>query len=321
MKEKLKHAQPVAYKILENSLLSGRMAHAFLFFGEAGSGKLKTAIWLAQCLLCEQDEFACGTCEICRRVENKQYTDLIVVDGSVQSIKKEDILHIQEEFTKTATEASGKKIYILNLVENATLDALNSLLKFLEEPVQDVIAILITQQVDRILPTIVSRCQRIPFKKVSVEEAMNEAKKNDLNPLDAYLCSHLCASVDEVVSLSENENYQVARILSEKLINIFYEDPYQCILEIQREGFLEKKGNDRIQFIQFVNILMVFFQDVIQNKTICEDENWKNKMNCYSREKSIQYLRILMENKDRCSKSASVKLLADSMMIQMKEVM
>ncbi len=70
------------------------------------------------------------------------FSDMIIVDGSEETIKKEDIMHIQEEFNKTALEATGKKIYILNRVENATADAMNALLKFLEEPASDVTAIL-----------------------------------------------------------------------------------------------------------------------------------------------------------------------------------
>lgn len=320
MKEKLKKNQPVAYKILENSLKNQRLAHAYLFCGDAGCGKMNTAILLAQSILCGQDGFACEACETCQRVKENNYSDMIIVDGKNKSIKKPDILHIQEEFTKTALEIKGKKIYILNLVENATADALNSLLKFLEEPVSDVYAILITEKPEVILPTIVSRCQRIPFKKASVKECYDEAILDELDPLDAYLCANIVASQDEIVTLSEDENYQSARILAMDALSLFYDDPYQTILNIQTDGFNEKKGNDRIQFLYFVDIFMIFFKDVIMGSTHCENKKWNENMNQYSKKGCIEYLTICMKMKDKCNKSMNVKLLVDSMMIQMKEV-
>lgn len=70
---------------------------------------MNTAILLAQSILCGQDGFACEACETCQRVKENNYSDMIIVDGKNKSIKKPDILHIQEEFTKTALEIKGKK--------------------------------------------------------------------------------------------------------------------------------------------------------------------------------------------------------------------
>ena len=114
MKDKLKKNQPVAYKILENALLNENYAHAYLFVGEKGTGKLNTAILLAQSLMCDTKGFACETCITCKRIKENNFADMIVVDGKDVSIKKKDILQIQERFTKTAVETTNKKVYILN---------------------------------------------------------------------------------------------------------------------------------------------------------------------------------------------------------------
>lgn len=319
MKEKLRETQAVAYKILENSLLGKTSAHAYLFFGDKGCGKLDTAILMAQSIVCEHEGFACETCDTCRRIKERGFADMILVDGSVKTIKKEDILRIQEEFTKTAFEAAGKKIYILNLVENATADAMNALLKFLEEPVRDVTAILITEQIDKVLPTIVSRCQKIPFRKMSVSDCLNYARKQNMDELDAYLCSNIVTNTDEILSLSEEENYQNAKIWAMEVIEHFYDDPYLTILNIQNEGFNDKKGNDRAQFSYFTDILMIFFRNCIMEKSSCTHKMWNEMMKKYSRKESIQYLSICMDSKTRFSKSVNVKLLVDSMLIRMKE--
>ena len=265
MKEELKKNQPVVYKILENALLNHHYAHAYLFVGEKGTGKLDTALLLAQSLICEQEGFACETCTTCRRIKENNFADMILVDGKETSIKKKDILHIQEQFTKTSIEATNKKVYILNLIENATADALNSLLKFLEEPTSDVVAILITEQIDKILPTIQSRCQKIPFKKTSIEECLHYARENDINELDAYICSHLVNNISMIQTISEDESYQKARISAMEVIENFSDDPYLTLLNIQRESFNDKKGNDRIEVQYFVDILILFFRSCILN--------------------------------------------------------
>ena len=320
MKEKLKKNQPVAYKILENALISNNYAHAYLFVGEKGTGKLNTAYLLAQSLMCEHDGFACETCATCKRIKENNFADMIVVDGKDVSIKKKDILQIQERFTKTAVETTNKKVYILNLIENATADALNSLLKFLEEPTSDVIAILITEQIDKILPTIQSRCQKIPFKRISIQESLEYARNLELSELDAYICSHLVNNLDEIQTLSGDENYQNARNWALDTIDNLINDPYMVLFNLQRDAFNDKKGNDRIEFLYFVDILNIFFRSCILKEELCNDDIWKNAKNKYTQNQCIQLMKVCMECKDQFTKSISVKLLVDSMLTKMKEV-
>ena len=320
MREELQKNQPVAYRILENALISKNYAHAYLFVGEKGCGKLETAYLLAQSLICEQDGFACETCTTCQRIMNNNFADLIVVDGTDTSIKKKDILNIQEKFNKTAVEASNKKVYILNLIENTSDGALNALLKFLEEPTSDVVAILITEQVDKILPTIISRCQKIPFKRMGIKECLSFANLIDLDSLDAYICSNLVNNTSELLSTCDDENYQNARNWAMQVIENFYNDPYGTLMNIQRDSFNDKKGNDRAEFKYFVDILILFFRSCIMKEQLCENEAWNLAKNNYTQQQAIDLLKVCMESKDQFSKSISVKLLVDSMLIRMKEV-
>lgn len=318
-KEQLKKSQPVAYRILENSLLNNRYAHAYLFTGEKGTPKLETAVLLAQSILCQNGHgFACEECDTCNRIKEHNYVDCIMLDGETTSIKKNDILKIQEEFNKTAVESGGKKVYIMNYAENATPDALNSLLKFLEEPSNDVTAILIVEQIDRLLPTVISRCQRIPFKKISIEECYQACLEDAMDSLDAYLLSHLAGSISEITSMQENENYQMARQLALETIELFCQNPVMALYELQKDGF--KKGNERVQFSIFIDILMLFFKDAITKKTICESDRWKEAMNKYRQKPCIHYLKVCMEAKDKCNKSVNIPLLVDQLIAKMKEM-
>jgi len=139
-KDILREQQPVVYHTLRNALEHNRLAHAYMFSGPSGTPKKETAYLLAQSLVCKESGFACEVCDTCERVAHNEYADMIYLDGTSVSIKKDDILKLQHAFAKTGLEKTGKKIYVLDHAENATPDALNSLLKFLEEPGSDMIA-------------------------------------------------------------------------------------------------------------------------------------------------------------------------------------
>ena len=243
LQNKLADEQKVAYQILKNGLKNNSFVHAYLFVGEKGTPKMETAIFLAQSLLCDQEGFACETCDTCQRVKDGNYADLIIKDGTDSSIKKEDILNIQEQFSKTAIEAKERKIYILNMIENATPEALNSLLKFLEEPSEDVTAILICEQQDRLLPTIISRCQMIPFRKTLPNALLQKCRNENMNELDAYLLTYLVNNYEQISEIIEDENYQNARYLAISVLEKMILSVHEASLFLQIEGFKEKKGS------------------------------------------------------------------------------
>ena len=90
VKDKLKEQQPIVYHTLKNALENSRLAHAYLFSGPGGSMKKDAAILLAQSLLCKGNTFACEECDLCKRVKAHEYADMIYLDGSEISIKKEE---------------------------------------------------------------------------------------------------------------------------------------------------------------------------------------------------------------------------------------
>ena len=113
MDERLKQQQPVVYQTLKNCLEHQRLSHALLFTGPKGTPKIEAALMLAQSLFCEHaNPFGCGQCPACQRVLKQEYADLVILDGTKKSIKKEDILSLQERFSKTAVEKKGQKVYL-----------------------------------------------------------------------------------------------------------------------------------------------------------------------------------------------------------------
>ncbi len=323
-KQQLKQEQPIAYRTLSHALKNDKLAHAYLFHGIPGTPKLECAQLLAQSILCgnrDQDGFACEECADCRRIKAHQMTDFIYLDGTTTSIKKENILKLQHEFSKTGLEHTGKKIYMINHAENATVDALNSLLKFLEEPNGQMAAILICDQLERILPTIISRCQLIPFHPLS-QELCYEICREELGTLDAYLLSGMIRSPQEMRKVNEKEEYQQARYLFLRFIEESAVSIHQAHAGLLKEGFDNKRIDGKLCMRYFLEMLMTFYRDLIKGKTDCEDagyqKSYEKQKACVQNPQTI--LAILIATRDKLWKSVNVMLLCDQMIFQIRNV-
>ncbi len=166
--------QPEAVSALRSAIDADRVAHAYLFAGPAGLGKVEAARSLAQALLCPQG--GCGTCSTCRRIARGTYPDFSVlepegVEGYLVS-QVRDLLHEAALAPREGTH----KFFILLAAETLHAaskgSAANALLKLLEEPPQDVTFILITHNMRAMLPTILSRCLVIRFRPLALEKSL-----------------------------------------------------------------------------------------------------------------------------------------------------
>ena len=164
MKEYLQENQPKFYNLIKNEFIQNKIPHAFLLVGNNTKVPLN---YLAMSLICDET-LACEKCNDCRKVLENKYGDIIRYDGKETSIKKGDIEYIQDTFKKSSLEGKAK-IYIIENIESATKEAMNTLLKMLEEPTSGIYAIFTTNNISRVLPTILSRCQVIDIKPDSKE--------------------------------------------------------------------------------------------------------------------------------------------------------
>ncbi len=173
----LQEAQKTALNILVNSYQRGRLSHAYIFEGAAGSMKFDTALFFAALLLCKAEEHRpCGTCSNCRRVQHLTHPNIYVVRPTKRQIVKESIQALRQEFSKTKIE-EGPRVYIVEDADTMNPHAANALLKFLEEPHEDMYAILLAEDAMNLLPTLRSRSQSVPFHplpKGTIEKTLSE---------------------------------------------------------------------------------------------------------------------------------------------------
>ena len=174
-------------RTLQNALATGRVAHAYLFSGPRGVGKTTAARLLAMSLSCLAEDVAdrpCGKCENCLEIQSGQAVDVIEVDGA--SNRGINEIRDLRETVKYLPAKGRYKVYIIDEVHALTKDAFGALLKTLEEPPPHVVFIFATTETHKVLPTILSRCQRYDFRRIRVEDiAARLAKVAEMERIEA----------------------------------------------------------------------------------------------------------------------------------------
>lgn len=165
-------------RTLRNAVASERVAHAYLFAGPRGTGKTSTARLLAKAVNCLADEPAqrpCNACEHCQAINDGRFLDLIEIDAA-SNTSVDDVRDLRDKINY-APNRGRYKVYIIDEVHMLSTAAFNALLKTLEEPPAHAIFILATTEVHKIPATVLSRCQRHEFRRISVREIRNQLER------------------------------------------------------------------------------------------------------------------------------------------------
>lgn len=317
MKEYFKEYQNIAYNTLLNCKKNNKFPSAILLNGHKDTPLLEIAKYYAKSIVCENIE-PCENCIDCLRIENESYADLIIVDGNEQSIKKGQIEEIQERFSMSALEEKGKKIYIINKIENATTEAVNSLLKFLEEPTSDIYAIITTSNINNVLPTIISRCMNVRLKKASKHELVVEATKKNIPLEDALILSCFEGSVESIIKTYENSHYlSIKDVVIELLNEMDNEEDLLYFAQVEM-GDVIKDKND---FLMLLELLEIAYLDIMSIKNNNELKYQEEKDIIESLSNKItnieEKLSTIMLFKGCAMLNANVKLLLDSLIIKL----
>ena len=311
-KQTLYKEQPILYRILNNSFQSKKIPHAFLLVGQSPS---EVAHFIAKSIICENDEFACCQCPECQRIEDHSYGDLIYANGKIETIKKNLIEYIQTEFSKVSLEGKSQ-IYLLENIENSTPEAMNSLLKILEEPTRDVYAIFTCQNIHRVLPTIQSRCQIIQLLPQSKKLLQETLRRHQLPEDDILILSELFQTFEECQKYMDTDDFD--RLKSE--VYHFMEDLYfkreNLMIDVQTHLLKEFKSKDEIKL--FLNMLVLAFKDVFHVKHHMK-MIYTQYQELFSRikdtdENLIKRIDLVLNTEFLLETNANILLLMDSMM-------
>ena len=204
--------QKTIVRTLQNALKNDKIGHSYLFAGPRGTGKTTMARLFAKAINCEEGiGHQCCHCSNCEAIANSSHPDVIEIDAAsnngVEQVR--DLI----DRVKYAPIKGRMKIYIIDEVHMMSTGAFNALLKTLEEPPDDVVFILCTTEPHKILPTILSRCQRYDFSKVGEEDM----KQKLIEVLNEEHSEYEEAGIDEIISLADGGMRDALSILDQVL--------------------------------------------------------------------------------------------------------
>ena len=184
-------------------------------------------------------------------------------------IKKEAVTTIESAFEKKAFENKGIRVYILHLIENMTVEAINSILKFLEEPGQKVYAFLTTNNENSILPTILSRCQILRLKLIDKQIVIKTAIEEGVDKKDAELLSYFYNDGELIKEILEdkdsNNAFFTAKECFEEIIEVLAEGNTNDIIFASQNSISNRiKSKESCRY--FINMLVMAFEDAINIK-------------------------------------------------------
>lgn len=256
---------------LKNAIDKGRISHAYLFAGPRGTGKTTTARILAKAINCAKGPTStpCNECESCRSINDGSSIDVLELDAA-SNRKVDEIRDLLEKIPYSSTQG-GKKVYIVDEVHMLTPESFNTLLKTLEEPPEHVIFVLATTEPHKVLPTILSRCQRFDFRRIAVPDIearlqeVADAEGIDIDVAALSLVAHHAQGAlrDALGELEQLASYSKEKITSSDVTSLLGLTDSELLLSFTdilvrgdlAEGILfaeslVEKGIDLRQFVQ-----------------------------------------------------------------------
>lgn len=325
--------QEVVIKILKNSILTGKIGHAYIFSGPRGTGKTSIAKIFSKAVNCieNKDGDLCGKCNVCLS-DFEEEIDIVEIDAASNN-GVDEIREIRNN-VKLAPSHLKYKVYIIDEVHMLSTSAFNALLKTLEEPPSNVIFILATTEFNKIPATVISRCQKFDFKKLTIKQLMdrlnyilekeNKSIKQEVIELIAVLSDggmrDAINMLDQLISLDKtdidtDDVYNLIGDVSEnrifELLKEITNQNVKKILEIIDDLFNEGKN-----FSNITNRLQSLIKNIIiyNNSDNYFSAEYEQKLNNFAKidlEKIINLSSNLFDLSNELKKTTNQRILVE----------
>ena len=302
MLENYIESQPIITRLLLNSYENNKLVQAYLFVSNDKSFLLDYALAFSKKIITDNyDE------KICKLIDENNYPELKIINPSNNIIKKEQLKELQHDFLVKPT-LGNKMVYIINEADKLHVSSANTILKFLEEPSEDIVAILLTDNIEKIMPTIKSRCQNLIFKnnqeKKYLDELLNKFENN--NDLDDY--SEL---YEQFKNNSINFILQIEKLGIKEFIH--YKDSIFDIYKTKED------------FQMLFNFMLYYYYDILNYKIFNKLNNFdfadiEKISNLIDKESLIKKLQLIEVTKIKLESNMNLKLLIDEFIIKYSEV-
>lgn len=304
-------------KTLKNQILADRIGHAYLFSGGRGTGKTTSAKIMARAINClhpHEDGEPCNECEICKAILEGSLTDVVEMDAASNN-SVEDVRAIRDEVNFLPTVAKYR-VYIIDEVHMLSTGAFNALLKTLEEPPEHVKFILATTEPQKLPATILSRCQRFDFKRISVEDIIKRLKiicnenkikitEEALNMIAVLAEGALRDGISILERCSQDTDEEITEDVIRELVGLpqlnYIRELVECIIEKNVENAIKvmdviiNQGKDLDNFLWEI---IKYVKDILVYKVT-------SKLDLYTNE-DIEFIKKLL---DKISKEELLEII------------
>ena len=307
MLELYKDGQLIFYNMVNNAIKNNKLSHAYIFDSNCNPDVMDIVLSFVKEIICMDITDDNNIKNICKRIDDGNYVDVKVIKSDGMWIKKDQLLDLQSEFNNKAFEGN-KKIYIIRSAEKMNVQTANSILKFLEEPVDDIIAILITDNINMLLPTIISRCQVIKLNK-------KKCSYDTISNLSDLLISYGYNDISD-----DNKE----KIINDVIGFTEYIENYKLDTLIYTKKLWHNNFKDRNYNIIGINLMIYFYYDVVKYKCGLNNYFYGDKLSEISfvsenndYDELIKKIQILDRTENYLKRNLNINLLIDKMIIDM----
>ena len=324
--QEIETSQHKVAKILTNGLRNNRLVHAYLFIGDRGTGKKDVAFQFARSYFCPHRVGIepCGQCSECKRIDSGNHPDLMVIEPDGRTIKKEQVANLIKEFTYRGVE-SNKKFFIIEKADSMTAQAANSLLKFIEEPQSQTVAILLAENRHQLLDTIISRCQLIQFAPLSKNEIEKQLIESGFSKSLSRLAATLTHDLEEARDFCEDEWFANARASVIHFMEDIYIKTNHAIIALYEEFSLQ--FNDAIKLQQGLDLIIIWLRDLLNLHIdkpdaviyIDQIDKLKNQVLKVSMDHVVSSLSLVLEAKRRLDSNSHPLGVMEQLALRLQE--
>jgi len=309
MLDEYKDSQPIIYKILKNAITKDKYSHAYLFETGGFYDSFNLVLSFVKAICCPKNQTTknnCQNCNICNQIDSGNYPEIKIIKPEGLWIKKGELKELQEEFNKKAV-IGNKKIYIIKEADKLNKHSANSILKFLEEPEEGIIAILVTENIYKVLETIRSRCQIITLK----EEKQKFQNETTIQRLSKIL---------ELEEKEENKT-QIEKIIN--FVNYYEKNHLSTIIYMQKlwNSYIKTKED----LLNSFDIITMYYKDIlnyfINNELeifVDNKSDIKNIVKLNNIQTISKKISIITDFKEKIKYNTNTNLLMDKLIIELE---
>jgi DNA polymerase III subunit delta' len=309
--------------ILQNGLRAGTLSHAYIFAGAVGTGRKRTALALAKAMFCltrVDGVDACGQCIECRKLEHGNHPDLVWIEPDGASVKIDQIRELQQLFSYRSS-GSRTKIYIIHQADRMTTQAANSLLKFLEEPISAVLAILIVENRYALLPTILSRAQTLAFHPLSPDRMRDMLQAEGFSPELVHPAVQLTAGVEAARKMLQSNWFAETRNVVIQLLKDSLSPSLAAWTSVQQKI---GKSDASEHMDTLMDLILLWYKDIIhirhyrKENIVFIDQREELEKQAWSRDNAewIRCMESTVEAQKRIRQHANPQLAIEQLLIR-----